>query len=111
MAMVCVYIFCGVFRSLGNVSVLLGQIVKGVSAGARVFEYTDLTPQIPPCVGEKLPLSHLRGEINFKGVTFCYPNRSGQVVLKDFNLNVLPGKVTALCGPSGAGMQLVLLVS
>jgi len=93
------------YRSLGNVSVLLGQVVKGVSAGARVFEYTDLIPQIPLVVGKELQLAHLRGEINFKGVTFYYPNRSEQVVLKDLDLNILPGKVTALCGLSGSGMD------
>jgi len=84
---------------------LLGQIVKGVSAGARVFEYTDLKPQIPLAFGKKLELSQLRGEINFKGVTFSYPNRSEQVVLKDLDLDILPRKVTALCGLSGSGMH------
>lgn len=92
-------------RSLSTVSVLLGQIVKGVSAGARVFEFIDLVPQIPLSAGQRLPLSGLRGEINFRGVTFSYPNRSEQKVLTDLNLNILPGKVTALCGLSGSGMQ------
>jgi len=83
--------------------VLLGQIVKGTSAGARVFEFTDLQPSIPLCGGLKLPASELRGKIELKGVTFAYPTRSEQLVLKNLDLIVLPGKVTALCGLSGSG--------
>lgn len=91
------------FRSLGAVSVLLGQIVKGTSAGARVFEFTDFRPSIPLHGGLKLPTDDLRGEIELKGVTFAYPTRSEQLVLKELDLKILPGKVTALCGLSGSG--------
>ena len=90
-------------RSLGAVSVLLGQIVKGTSAGARVFEFTDLRPSIPLHGGLMPSTAELRGEIELKGVTFAYPGRSEQVVLKNLDLIVLPGKVTALCGLSGSG--------
>lgn len=90
-------------RSLGAVSVLLGQIVKGTSAGARVFEFTDLQPSLPLCGGIKLPITELRGDIELKGVTFAYPTRSEQLVLKNLDLRILPGKVTALCGLSGSG--------
>ena len=82
---------------------LLGQIVKGTSAGARVFEFTDLRPSIALHGGLKLPTADLRGEIDLKGITFAYPSRSEQLVLKGFDLKILPGKVTALCGLSGSG--------
>lgn len=82
---------------------LLGQIVKGTSAGARVFEFTDLRPSISLHGGLKLPVANLRGEIELKGVAFAYPNRSEQLVLKYLDLKILPGKVTALCGLSGSG--------
>lgn len=83
---------------------LLGQVVKGTSAGARVFEFTDLRPSIPLHGGLRLPIADLRGEIELKGVTFAYPSRSEQLVLKELDLIILPGKVTALCGLSGSGM-------
>ena len=89
---------------------LLGQVVKGTSAGARVFEFTDLRPSIPLHGGLKLPIAHLRGEIELKGVTFTYPSRSEQLVLKDLNLKILPGKVTALCGLSGSGRAKYVLI-
>lgn len=82
---------------------LLGQIVKGTSAGARVFEFTDLQPSIPLDGGLKLPIGDLRGEIELKGITFAYPSRSEQLVLKDLDFKILPSNVTALCGLSGSG--------
>lgn len=94
-------------RSLGAVSVLLGQIVKGTSAGARVFEFTDLQPSIPLYGGLKLPIGDLRGEIELKGITFAYPSRSEQLVLKDLDFKILPSKVTALCGLSGSGKSTI----
>ena len=87
---------------------LLGQIVKGTNAGARVFEFADLRPSIPLHGGLKLPIVNLRGEIELKGVTFTYPSRSEQVVLKNLDLKILPGKVTALCGLSGSGKFIYL---
>ena len=102
--------FCYLPRSLGAVSVLLGQIVRGTSAGARVFEFTDLRPSIPIHSGLKLPLADLRGEIELKGVSFTYPSRAEQLVLKNLDLKILPGKVTALCGPSGSGRDIYRLI-
>ena len=78
--------------------------MKGTSAGARVFEFTDLRPSIPLHGGLRLPIADLRGEIELKGVTFSYPSRSEQLVLKELDLKILPGKVTALCGLSGSGI-------
>ena len=78
--------------------------MKGTGAGARVFEFTDLRPSIPLHGGLRLPIADLRGEIELKGVTFSYPSRSEQLVLKELDLKILPGKVTALCGLSGSGI-------
>ena len=78
--------------------------MKGTSAGARVFEFTDLRPSIPLHGGLRIPIADLRGEIELKGVTFAYPSRAEQLVLKELDLIILPGKVTALCGLSGSGI-------
>lgn len=44
-----------------------------------------------------------RPSVCFQGVTFHYPTRFDQPILKDFSLEVPAGAVVALCGPSGAG--------
>lgn len=44
-----------------------------------------------------------KGGIQFRGVTFSYPNRPNEVVLKGINLKINPGSRVAIVGPSGAG--------
>lgn len=46
-------------------------------------------------------LENIKGEIEFKNVTFAYPNEES--VLKDFNLVIEPNKKIAIVGASGQG--------
>ena len=46
------------------------QVVRGLSAGARVFEYMTLSPGIPLSGGCSLPRERLRGSIAFHNVSF-----------------------------------------
>lgn len=94
-------------RSMANLSVLFGQVVRGLSAGARVFEYMTLSPYIPLSGGCCIPREHLRGSISFHDVCFSYPCRPGFQVLKDFTLTLPPGKIVALVGQSGGGKTTV----
>ena len=94
-------------RSLGNISVLFGQTVRGLSAGSRVFEYLLLKPAIPVTGGMQLPIQNIHGRVQFRDVSFCYPTRPGQEVLKHFSLDICAGTMVAVCGPSGAGKSTV----
>ncbi|XP_027430386.2 mitochondrial potassium channel ATP-binding subunit isoform X3 [Zalophus californianus] len=94
-------------RSMANLSVLFGQVVRGLSAGARVFEYMTLSPCIPLSGGCCVPREHLRGAITFHNVSFSYPCRPGFPVLRDFTLTLPPGKIVALVGQSGGGKTTV----
>jgi ATP-binding cassette subfamily B protein len=71
-----------------------------VAAAERVFELLDEEeePADPP---KALTLSSPRGEIRLSGVNFGY--EPGQPVLKDVNLEVQPGQLIAIVGPTGAG--------
>lgn len=94
-------------RSMANLSVLFGQVVRGLSAGARVFEYMALSPHIRLSGGHSLPREQLRGSVTFQDVSFSYPCRPGFEVLKDFTLMLPPGKIMALVGQSGGGKTTV----
>ncbi|XP_005880159.1 PREDICTED: ATP-binding cassette sub-family B member 8, mitochondrial [Myotis brandtii] len=94
-------------RSMANLSVLFGQVVRGLSAGARVFEYMTLSPCIPLSGGSCVPREQLRGSITFHNVSFSYPCRPGFPVLKDFTLTLPPGRIVALVGQSGGGKTTV----
>ncbi|XP_006006961.1 mitochondrial potassium channel ATP-binding subunit [Latimeria chalumnae] len=94
-------------RSMANISILFGQVVRGLSAGARVFEYMTLQPTIPPTGGKTLPGHPLSCSVQFHNITFSYPTRPGQEVLKGFNLLVLPCKTVAIVGQSGGGKSTI----
>ncbi|XP_033264218.1 mitochondrial potassium channel ATP-binding subunit isoform X2 [Orcinus orca] len=83
------------------------EVVRGLSAGSRVFEYMTLSPRIPLSGGHYIPREHLRGSIAFHNVCFSYPCRPGFQVLRDFTLTLPPGKIVALVGQSGGGKTTV----
>lgn len=95
-------------RSLAHMSLLFGQAVRGMSAGARVFEFINTNPSIPLTGGDKLSMDSLQGEVCFNHVNFAYPTRKEQQVLSDFSLKIPHGKMLALVGPSGGGKSTVV---
>lgn len=52
-------------------------------------------------------MDRLRGEIRFEDVSFSYPSRPDQIVLRNFNLTLKPGQTIALVGSSGSGKSTV----
>ncbi|KAH8396319.1 hypothetical protein KR222_008114, partial [Zaprionus bogoriensis] len=97
----------GVQRSLAQGSVLLGTMIRGMSAGGRVFEYLALQPRVELQRGYVIPPERLHGEIRFENVSFAYPMRPDQLVLKDFSLTLRPGQTVALVGASGSGKSTI----
>lgn len=57
--------------------------------------------------GYTIPFDKLTGEIRFENVTFAYPSRPDQIVLRDFSLTLKPGQTVALVGASGSGKSTV----
>lgn len=93
-------------RSFTQVSILFGQALKGISSGARVFEFLKLQPKIPvDDIGEHV--YNLKGQLSFENVSFTYPNRQDMKVLEKFNLEVKPGEIVAIVGHSGSGKSTV----
>mmetsp|Transcript_17707 Transcript_17707/g.68691 ORF Transcript_17707/g.68691 Transcript_17707/m.68691 type:complete len:705 (+) Transcript_17707:27-2141(+) len=93
-------------QAFSQVSVLLGELVRGSSARARLDDLLQSVPKIP-VRGGVVP-SNLKGEIEFRHVHFAYPSRPQHQVLTDFSLTIPAGKVTALVGESGAGKSTIL---
>ncbi|XP_072536327.1 mitochondrial potassium channel ATP-binding subunit [Salminus brasiliensis] len=94
-------------RSLASISILFGQMVRGISAGARVFEYLTLEPTIPLTGGGRIPHKSLTGRVDFMNINFSYPTRPGNQILKNFSLTLPPCKTVAIVGESGGGKSTV----
>lgn len=97
----------GVQRSLAQGSILMGNVIRGLTAGSRVFEFMRIQPKIDLVDGMVINEEDLRGEIRFENVSFAYPSRPDQIVLKNFNLTLKSGQTVALVGMSGSGKSTI----
>ncbi|XP_067609528.1 antigen peptide transporter 2 isoform X1 [Pseudorca crassidens] len=84
---------------------MFGDMLSNVGAAEKVFCYLDRKPNLPP-TGTLAPPT-LQGLMEFQNVSFVYPNRPDQPVLKGLTFTLPPGKMTALVGPSGSGKSTV----
>ncbi len=86
--------------SLSSIAGIYGQFQEGAGAVVRVFEIIDERPTIRDDPSA-LALSEVGGGITFSGVSFGYGDE--RAVLRDLDLEIAPGEVLAVVGPSGAG--------
>jgi len=89
--------------SFGGISSLIGNIQKAVGATERLLEIinSEIEIDIENTTTQKTPI--FKKSIEFKNVSFHYPNRSDLEILKNINLKIPIGKQTAIVGGSGAG--------
>jgi ATP-binding cassette subfamily B (MDR/TAP) protein 8 len=67
-------------RSFTQMSILFGQALRGLSSGARVFDYLKLQSNIP-VDDSGIKLENLNGRIEFKNVSFNYPSRNVVIIM------------------------------
>ena len=84
-------------RNLGR---LVTQMSSGLVSYGRVTELIK-EPEEPLDVGEYVPSGAPAGGLEFSGVEFEY--EAGSSVLREIDLQVEPGQVIALLGPTGSG--------
>jgi ATP-binding cassette subfamily B protein len=89
--------------SLGALTEVYGELLRGAGAAGRLAELLAQVPEIKaPAQPIALP-PRREGALAFENVTFRYPTRPDASALADFNLSVRPGETLAVVGPSGAG--------
>lgn len=94
--------------SVGALTDVIGELQKAAGATERLAQFMSLKPAINQHKHPKIIANDARGKISFKDVTFFYPTRPSKPVLYHFNLEILPAKITAIVGQSGAGKTTIL---
>jgi ABC transporter fused permease/ATP-binding protein len=94
-----------VAASLGSLAGLWGSLQSAAGATERLFAILDETPAIrdPEVPVDLPPRASAPGEVRFDAVTFAYPSRASEDVVKNISLDVKAGEVVALVGRSGSG--------
>jgi len=84
------------------------QISLGISGARRILDLINRETDLDQNVSGRT--SPMRGEIEFRDVSFAYPD--GGSVLQDISFHVKPGQTVALVGQTGAGKtSLVRLIN
>jgi ATP-binding cassette, subfamily B, multidrug efflux pump len=87
--------------------IALGWVInifqRGTASMARINEILTEKPEIedtPAIKAAGAPTTHLRGDIEFRGLNFAY---NGATILHGVNLYVPAGSSLAIVGPTGSG--------
>jgi len=79
----------------------LANVIQSALASAeRIFELLDEQEEVPETDSAKV-IEHPDGAVAFEHVKFGY--REDTILMEDMNIDVKPGQMIAIVGPTGAG--------
>src|SRR3989440_4457239 len=92
------------FDPIRDISQQYSQLQRAGVAAERIFQILEMPVEIVDKPGaDELP--QIRGEVEFRGVTFGYSRNLP--VLHDLNLHIKAGQTVAIVGPTGAGKSTI----
>ncbi|TKB76215.1 MAG: ABC transporter ATP-binding protein, partial [Nitrospira sp.] len=99
-------LFAGILIGpFGSATRVFGHIKEAQGAMQRVFELLDTEPDVRDAPGA-VELSTVEGHVTLDRVSFAYAPR--HPTLTDISLEVTPGQVVAIVGPTGCGKTTML---
>lgn len=105
------------FDPIQQLASILAEMQSAQASAERVLDLLDTQPDIQDSdeivqqygdlfTGKTENWPAIQGKVEFKDVTFRY--KTGETVLKHFNLTVQPGENIALVGETGAGKSTII---
>lgn len=81
----------------------LKYIAEANVAAASIYQMIEQAPIIDLTDQKGEVITDFKGELEFKDIEFAYPSRPKNLVLRNFNLKVMPHQTVGLVGGSGSG--------
>ena len=89
----------------------LGNLKKANEAFRAIYSTLETNSLIPPFrfdnEGKKTAIN-ISGKIEFKNVTFAYPTRPENIILKNVSFTIEPGQQVGIVGFSGSGKSTII---
>ncbi|MCL1881960.1 MAG: ABC transporter ATP-binding protein/permease [Oscillospiraceae bacterium] len=95
------------WQPLINLSNLMNTFITAVAYLERVFEVLDEPLKITD-KPDAVELPQIKGEVQFKNVTFSYETNKSENILQNLSFTIKPGESVALVGPTGAGKTTIV---
>jgi ATP-binding cassette subfamily B protein len=80
----------------------INELYESALFMSNLYGFLELAPEMPVSKNPKRVASSIRHGIEFRNVSFKYPNRNAWV-LRNVSLKIQPGEKIALVGANGAG--------
>ena len=96
---------------IGNGLSQTGDYKKAAVSFKSLYSTLDTKSLIDPTPEAnrgKKSAANIKGKIEFKDVTFAYPTRPDQIILKKISFTIYPGQAAALVGYSGCGKSTII---
>lgn len=94
--------FAGPINEIANI---VNELFSALSAAERVFNLLD-SPEEAADAADARMLTGVRGEVEIDHVSFGYD--PGKTILQDLSMEVSPGELIAIVGPTGAGKTTII---
>ncbi len=92
-------------RPINRLISMMQQIQQGMAGFERFYQVMQIEPKIKS-KEDAIYLTDPKGSISFKNVNFSYNNGDLQV-LRNFNLDIVPGEKIGLIGETGVGKSTI----
>ena len=94
-------------QPLSQIAQSMNMLQSTTAASERIFEFLDESELALENNSKKLEISKVKGEIEFKNVSFKYDGNE-KYTIKNFSAKALPGQKIAIVGPTGAGKTTIV---
>ena len=92
-------------KPFNEISGVVTELQNALACAGRIFELIETNPQVPDAE-QAMVLKQAKGAVSLENVAFSYvPEKP---LIRDFSLQVEPGKRVAIVGPTGCGKTTVI---